>query len=132
MMPNPRKSATLHRLHDTVQPCRVAPPVAGPETFGALGKPYDWMLPAAKKRWREIDRAMSAAGAPLTVVERSQLGLYCQMWARFAEAEAAGRSLPASWATTMNTIAGKLLDRSRMQVAPAVHDPLAELLGDAG
>jgi phage terminase small subunit len=96
------------------------------------------LLPEARRLWREIDNSLGRAGV-LTALDRSQLTLYCQMMARWREAEtrAPYEPLPASYAATIAGIASKLglnvADRAKLRLPePMKRDPLAELLDDAG
>ena len=89
-------------------------------------------------RRREIDKSLGKAGV-LTALDRSQLTLYCQMVARWREAETRVpyEPLPASYAATIAGIASKLglnvADRAKLRLPePMQRDPLAELLDDAG
>jgi hypothetical protein len=79
-----------------------------------LGVPPRWLLPEARRLWRE-------------------------MMARWREAEtrAPYEPLPASYAATIAGIAAKLglnvADRAKLRLPePMKRDPLAELLDDAG
>jgi hypothetical protein len=137
-MPNARKSAALHVLHGTARPDRATRPAQDADRFGPLGAAPRWLLPAARALWREIDKSLGRAGV-LTVLDRSQLTLYCQMVARWQEAEtkAPYEPLPASYAATIAGIASKLglnvADRAKLRLPePMQCDPLAELLDDAG
>jgi phage terminase small subunit len=136
-MANARKSPALHVLHGTARRDRMTRPAHDADRFGPLGKAPTWMLPEAKKLWREIDTSLGRAGI-LTALDRSQLTLYCQMMARWQAAEAAVlyQPLPASHAATMANIASKLglnvADRAKLRLPePAKRDPLSELLDDA-
>jgi Phage terminase, small subunit len=137
-MPNARKSAALHVLHGTARPDRATRPAQDADRFGPLGAAPRWLLPAARTLWREIDKSLGRAGV-LTALDRSQLTLYCQMVARWQEAEtkAPYEPLPASYAATIAGIASKLglnvADRAKLRLPePMQRDPLAELLDDAG
>jgi hypothetical protein len=75
----------------------------------------------------------------MTALDRSQLTLYCQMVARWREAETREpyAPLPASYAATIAGIASKLglnvADRAKLRLPePMKRDPLAELLDDSG
>ena len=137
-MPNARKSAALHVLHGTARPDRATRPAQDADRFGPLGAAPRWLLPEARLLWREINNSLGRAGV-LTALDRSQLTLYCQMMARWREAEtrASYEPLPASYAATIAGIASKLglniADRAKLRLPePMKRDPLAELLDDAG
>jgi phage terminase small subunit len=137
-MPNARKSAALHILHGTARRDRAARPAQDADRFGPLGAAPRWLLPEARRLWREIDRSLGRAGV-LTALDRSQLTLYCQMMGRWQEAETSVpyEPLPASYAATIAGIASKLglnvADRAKLRLPePMKRDPLAELLDDAG
>ena len=136
-MANPRKAPALHILHGTARPDRLARPAQDADRFGPLGNPPTWLLPAARRLWREIDASLGRAGV-LTALDRTQLGLYCQMMARWRAAETSEpyQPLPSSHASTMASIASKLglnvADRAKLRLPePTKRDPLDELL-DAG
>ena len=137
-MANARKSAALHVLHGTARPDRATRLAQDSDRFGPLGAAPRWLLPAARELWREIDASLGRAGV-LTALDRSQLTLYCQMVARWREAETRVpyEPLPASYAATIAGIASKLglnvADRAKLRLPePMQRDPLAELLDDAG
>jgi phage terminase small subunit len=137
-MANARKSAALHVLHGTARPDRATRLAQDSDRFGPLGAAPRWLLPAARELWREIDKSLGKAGV-LTTLDRSQLGMYCQMMAGWHEAEIRQpyEPLPASYAATMASIASKLglnvADRAKLRLPdPVKRDPLSELLDDAG
>jgi phage terminase small subunit len=136
-MAKPRKAHALHILHGTARPDRLTRPAHDAERFGPLGKAPTWLLPEARRLWREIDASLGRAGV-LTALDRSQLALYCQMWARWRAAETAEpyEPLPTAHAATMKALASKLglnvADRAQLNLPePVQRDPLSELL-DAG
>jgi P27 family predicted phage terminase small subunit len=137
-MANPRKSAKLHVLHGTARPDRDLRPAHDADRFGPLGEAPKWLLPAARELWKEIDSSLGRAGV-LTALDRSQLTLYCQMYARWRAAELNTdpyAPLPASYLATMAGIASKLglnaADRARLRLPePVQRDPLEELLDAA-
>jgi hypothetical protein len=133
-MANARKPHNVHVLQGTARPDRVLRPAQDADRFGPLGEAPSWMLPVARGLWAEIDAALGKAGV-LTALDRSQLTMYCQMHARWIEAEQATPyvALPASFAATMASIAAKLglnvLDRGKLRLPePVVRDALDELL----
>ena len=137
-MANPRKAPALHVLHGTARRDRATRPAQDTDRFGPLGGAPRWLMPAARRLWREIDASLGKAGV-LTTLDRSQLGMYCQMVARWHEAEIRlpYEPLPASYAATIAGIASKLglnvADRAKLRLPePMRRDPLAELLDDAG
>jgi phage terminase small subunit len=137
-MANPRKAATLHILHGTARRDRATRTAQDADRFGPLGTAPRWLMPEARRLWREIDTSLGRAGV-LTTLDRSQLGMYCQMMARWHEAETRQpyEPLPASYAATMASIASKLglnvADRAKLRLPePTKRDPLSELLDDAG
>ena len=137
-MANPRKAPALHILHGTARRDRAARPAQDADRFGPLGAAPRWLLPEARRLWREIDKSLGRAGV-LTALDRSQLTLYCQMVARWREAETRMpyEPLPASYVATIAGIASKLglnvADRAKLRLPePMKRDPLAELLDDAG
>jgi hypothetical protein len=137
-MANPRKAHNLHVLQGTARPDRMLSKSQDADRFGPLGKAPSWLLPEARKLWREIDQALGRAGV-LTALDRSQLAMYCQMMARWQAAERADPyiPLPASYAATMAGIAAKLglnvMDRAKLRLPePVARDPLSELLDDVG
>jgi phage terminase small subunit len=96
------------------------------------------LLPEARRLWREIDQSLGRAGV-LTALDRSQLMLYCQMVARWREAETREpyEPLPASYAATIAGIASKLglnvADRAKLRMPePMKRDPLEQLLDETG
>jgi phage terminase small subunit len=135
-MANARKPHNVHVLQGTARPDRMLRGAQDADRFGPLGKPPAWMLPEARRLWREISGSLGKAGV-LTTLDRSQLTMYCQMHGRWIEAERAEPyvPLPASFASTMANIASKLglniLDRGKMRLPePVARDPLSELLDD--
>jgi phage terminase small subunit len=135
-MANARKSAALHVLHGTARPDRATRLAQDSDRFGSLGGAPRWLLPAARQLWREIDKSLGRAGV-LTALDRTQLALYCQMYARWEEAERNNEPLKTAHAATMATIASKLglnvADRAKLRLPePTKRDPLSELLDDAG
>jgi hypothetical protein len=56
-MANARKSAALHVLHGTARPDRAPRLAQDSDRFGPLGAAPRWLLPEARRLWREIDRA---------------------------------------------------------------------------
>jgi phage terminase small subunit len=134
-MANARKSPALHVLHGTARRDRLTRPAQDADRFGPLGAAPRWLLPAARSLWREIDASLGKAGV-LTALDRTQLALYCQMYARWEEAERNNEPLKTAHAATMATIASKLglnvADRAKLSLPePVKRDPLSELL-DAG
>jgi phage terminase small subunit len=137
-MANPRKAPALHVLHGTARPDRATRLAQDSDRFGPLGAAPRWLLPAARELWREIDKSLGRAGV-LTALDRTQLALYCQMWARWRAAETSVPYAPlrTAHAATMATLASKLglnvADRAKLRLPePIQRDPLAELLDDAG
>jgi phage terminase small subunit len=135
-MANPRKSARLHILHGTGRRDRATRPAQDADRFGPLGAAPRWLLPVARSLWREIDASLGKAGV-LTALDRTQLALYCQMYARWEDAERNNEPLKTAHAATMATIASKLglnvADRAKLRLPePVKRDPLSELLDDAG
>jgi phage terminase small subunit len=135
-MANARKSPALHVLHGTARRDRLTRPAQDADRFGPLGAAPRWLLPAARSLWREIDASLGKAGV-LTALDRTQLALYCQMYARWEEAERNNEPLKTAHAATMATIASKLglnvADRAKLRLPePTKRDPLSELLDDAG
>jgi phage terminase small subunit len=134
-MANPRKCARLHALHGTGRRDRVTRPAQDADRFGPLGAAPRWLLPVARDLWREINASLGKAGV-LTALDRTQLALYCQMYARWEEAERNDEPLKTAHAATMATIASKLGlnvdDRAKLRLPESTkRDPLSELL-DAG
>jgi phage terminase small subunit len=136
-MANPRKAHALHVLHGTARPDRLTRPAHDAERFGPLGKAPTWLLPEARRLWREINASLGRAGV-LTALDRTQLSLYCQMFARWRAAETSVpyEPLRTAHAATMATLASKLglnvADRVKLSLPePMKRDPLSELL-DAG
>jgi phage terminase small subunit len=124
-------------LHGTARQDRLTRPAQDADRFGPLGKPPTWLLPAARRLWREIDASLGKAGV-LTALDRSMLGMFCQMQGRWQAAERATpyKPLPSSHAATMANIASKLglnvADRAKLRLpGPVKRDALSELL-DAG
>jgi Phage terminase, small subunit len=137
-MANPRKAPALHILHGTARHDRTTRPAQDADRFGPLGAAPRWLLPEARRLWREIDKSLGRAGV-LTALDRSQLTLYCQMMARWREAETREpyEPLPASYAATIAGIASKLglnvADRAKLRLPePMKRDPLEQLLNEAG
>src|SRR5262245_49354546 len=137
-MANPRKAPELHLLHGTARRDRATRLAQDSDRFGPLGAAPRWLLPEARRLWREIDKSLGRAGV-LTALDRSQLTLYCQMVARWREAETQVpyEPLPASYAATIAGIASKLglnvADRAKLRLPePMKRDPLADLLDEAG
>jgi Phage terminase, small subunit len=137
-MANPRKAPALHILHGTARRDRATRPAQDANRFGPLGAAPRWLLPEARRLWREIDKNLGRAGV-LTALDRSQMTLYCQMMARWREAETREpyEPLPASYAATIAGIASKLglnvADRAKLRLPePMKRDPLEQLLNEAG
>ncbi len=78
-----------------------------------------WLLPEAKLEWRRVVKELADTGI-ITIVDRSMLAAYCQMWARFVEAEKSGQPLPASKVAQMRALASEFgigaSSRSRFNV----------------
>jgi phage terminase small subunit len=136
-MADPRKSGRLHVLHGTARRDRATRLAQDADRFGPLGTAPRWLLPEARRLWRDINASLGRAGV-LTTLDRTQLALYCQMWARWQAAEMSVpyQPLRTAHAATMATLASKLglnvADRAKLSLPEAVErDPLAELL-DAG
>jgi phage terminase small subunit len=136
-MANARKSPALHVLHGTARRDRLTRPAQDADRFGPLGAAPRWLLPEARRLWREINASLGRAGV-LTALDRTQLALYCQMWARWRAAETSEPYVPLRTAhtATMATLASKLglnvADRAKLSLPePVKRDPLSELL-DAG
>jgi phage terminase small subunit len=67
-------------------------------------------------------RASALRGKVLSSVDITTLATYCQMWARFVEAEKAKKPVSPSYIAQMNILAGKLglspADRCRIRLEP--------------
>jgi phage terminase small subunit len=107
-----------------------------PKPTGSIGEPPGWMLPEAKRAWHEIVAAYAGSDV-LTALDRSQLTVFCQMFAEWMVAERSDTPLNAAFISTMMKIGGKLglnpSDRTRLQVtvSPPVADPFDDLLDPA-
>jgi phage terminase small subunit len=134
MKGRPRKPTKLHVIQGTARPDRMQSREREPQPQGLLGQPPAWLLPDAKKLWAEIADSYGTEGV-LTQLDRSQLAIYCQMWARWMASERARPyvPMPATQVQTMTSIGAKLglnpSDRTRLKapVAPE-RDPFEELL----
>lgn len=125
MAGRPPKPTRLLELKGTARRCRMERRGREPRSAESLPAAPEWLLPEAKAEWVRVSRGYAAAGV-LTLLDRGMLATYCQMWARFVEAEQAVpyAPLPASFIATMASIANKLgLDPSgRVKLGAAPRD----------
>jgi phage terminase small subunit len=103
----PPKTTALHILQGTARKGRLAKR-AGEMLLepGALVAP-DWLLPEALIHFQAIiaDRAYSRA---LATVDAAALARYCQLHARYVEAERKDKPLVASMVSVLTILEGKL------------------------
>lgn len=127
-MGRPAKPTALLRLHGTMRPGRHGDRAREPKPAGGAPEAPEWLLPEARAEWDRVIAAYAELGI-LTRLDRGTLGIYCQMWARFAAAERADPyvPMPASYIATMANIATRLgLDpagRTRLRSPEAPPDP---------
>ena len=112
------KPTALKVLHGTARPDRVKTHELMP-TPGIPTMP-GWLLPEAKSEWRRVVRDIGHTGV-ITMVDRSLLAVYCQLWARFVEGERSGDQIPTSRLTRMQSLAAEFgigpAIRARMDMA---------------
>lgn len=82
----------------------------------------EWLLPEALVEWGRLT-GHPVYSRVLSGVDRAILATYCQLWARFVEAEKAGAPVKAAHVQQMNILAGKLglspADRCKLKLEPA-------------
>jgi phage terminase small subunit len=106
----PPKATKLHLIHGTGRPDRHSKRLREPQPKGPLGGPPSWLMPSAKRLWREIEQSYGGDAEVLTRLDRTVLATYVQMWSRWQASERARPyvPMPASYIATMASIAGKL------------------------
>jgi phage terminase small subunit len=127
MSGRPPKPTSLHVLQGTAQRCRMEKRKG--ELLlepGALTAP-DWLLPDAKEHFNRIaaDPLYSRA---LASVDGAALARYCQLHARYVEAERSNKPLTASMVSVLTILEGKLglnpSDRVRIRIPEAGKQPV--------
>ena len=75
---------------------------------GTLDAP-DWLAPEARAEWDRVVEAYAEAGV-VTPLDRAMLATFCQLWARFVEAERSEpyEPVPVSHIVSMANIANRL------------------------
>jgi phage terminase small subunit len=122
----PPKPTALHVIQGTYRPSRMKRRAREPVPIGSIADPPDWLLPEAKRIWREVVAGYGDSRV-LTSLDGPMLAVYSQMAARMIEGEKSGTPVTASWIAAMANIGGKLglnpSDRVRLQVPPLPPEP---------
>ncbi len=81
----PRKPTALKQLQGTYRPDRANASEAFPDAPLSLDPP-PFLSGRAKDKWHDV-APMLARNGLLTEADTDTLGVYCQTWARYVEAE---------------------------------------------
>ena len=123
-MARPPKPTALLRLQNTYREDRHGIRSREPRAKGSLHAP-DWLAPEARAEWDRVLEAYAEAGV-VTPLDRAMLATFCQLWARFVEAERSEpyEPVPVSHIVSMANIANRLgLDPSGRVRLPAQETP---------
>ncbi len=124
-MARPPKPTALLQLQGTYRADRHGKRAREPQVKrGALDAP-DWLAPEARAEWDRVVEAYADAGV-VTPLDRAMLATFCQLWARFVEAERSEpyEPVPVSHIVSMANIANRLgLDPSGRVKLPAQGKP---------
>ncbi len=124
-MARPPKPTALLRLQGTYRADRHGKRGREPRARkGTLDAP-DWLVPEARAEWDRVVEAYAEAGI-VTPFDRAMLATFCQLWARFVEAERSEpyEPVPVSHIVSMANIANRLgLDPSGRVKLPVQETP---------
>jgi phage terminase small subunit len=102
MAGRPRKPHNVKVLEGTFRKDREN--TSAPRPNPGIPEAPEWMLPEAQREWGRVIAEMENLGI-ITKLDRSMLAAYCQMWARWVEAEKVNEPLPASHMAQMRYLA---------------------------
>ncbi len=123
-MARPPKPTALLQLQGTYRADRHEKRSREPRAKGTLDAP-DWLAPEARAEWDRVVEAYAEAGV-VTPLDRAMLATFCQLWARYVEAEQAEpyAPVPISHVVSMANIANRLgLDPSGRVKLPVQEEP---------
>ena len=84
-MARPPKPTALLHLQGTYREDRHGRRSREPQARGRLDAP-DWLAPEARAEWDRVVEAYAEAGV-VTPLDRAMLATFCELWARFVEAD---------------------------------------------
>lgn len=125
MRGRPRKPTHLKVLHGTYRPDRA--PKNEPQPEPSTPSCPTWLHPEAKREWRRIVPHLEKLGL-LTQVDRTALAAYCQLYARWWEAE---RAIKAHGLTQV-TESGYVAQRPEVGIANSALKQMRAYLSEFG
>lgn len=125
MRGRPRKPTYLKVLHGTYRPDRA--PKNEPQPEPSTPSCPKWLHPEAKREWRRIVPHLEKLGL-LTQVDRAALAAYCQLYARWWEAERAIRQ----YGMTQTTETGYVAQRPEVGIANTALKQMRAYLSEFG
>lgn len=125
MRGRPRKPTYLKVLHGTYRPDRA--PKNEPQPDPSTPSCPKWLHPEAKREWRRIVPHLERLGL-LTQVDRAALAAYCQLYARWWEAE---RAIKAHGLTQV-TESGYVAQRPEVGIANSAIKQMRAYLSEFG
>ena len=123
-MARPPKPTALLQLQGTYRKDRHGKRSREPRAKGILDAP-EWLAPEARAEWDRVVEAYAESGV-VTPLDRAMLATFCQLWARFVEAERSEpyEPVPVSHIVSMANIANRLgLDPSGRVKLPVQETP---------
>ena len=124
-MARPPKPTALLQLQGTYREDRHGKRGREPRAGGGTLDAPDWLVPEARAEWDRVVEAYAEAGV-VTPLDRAMLATFCQLWARFVEAERSEpyEPVPVSHIVSMANIANRLgLDPSGRVKLPVQEKP---------
>jgi phage terminase small subunit len=116
----PKKPLLLHNLHGTARKSRMEKRAGEMQLESATPDPPEWLLPEARAEWDRLI-ANSKYKLALATVDRAMMAAYCQLWAKFVDAELSGKEFGGRQLMSLIQIAAKLglnpQDRTKIKTA---------------
>ncbi len=85
---------------------RPLPEEPEPSPVQEVPQPPDWLLAEGKREWRRLAEELGQVGL-LTRVDLSMLAVWCQVWARYHQAETHGKGASASLIAQLRHVAAE-------------------------
>jgi phage terminase small subunit len=117
-MPRLQVSTEVLKARGTYRPARHASRGADLQPTPSVPDPPGWLAPEGLAEWQRLT-CDPEYGSAICKTDRAMLAAFCQLWARFVEAEGKGETMPASRISAMVNLASKLglnpADRTRVR-----------------
>jgi P27 family predicted phage terminase small subunit len=98
-----------------------------PPALAEARQPPDWLSPAAQKHWPDIAGQLHEAGI-LTSIDVAALGLYCEAFARWRDANAQ----IVRFGTVVKSPSGYPIQSPYLAIANKAHEQMTKLLAEFG